>query len=336
MALDGDAWHEKASLQDLPNTACHGATERQSAIPPNPATLQREPIGDVRSIAPGGQRPLSAGGNPLLVSTSQHEPGSARCWRRQSLALRVNITDGQDEGHVGGEDQSAAGKVVWRQPEARLVTEHEREVGVPLKDRGGLLKSRRIAKVNALREDDQWIARMPQNYPFDELLKPKPSITQLPAAAEHDRLTTDGVLESPRTISIRSRDVVDRDLPDPFEIVDLGNPDQVIANVAMTGMVEQSAVLGFGEGGDLRQPSQHDRAERGDCLRLPLRHSPNLHFNRSEPCRQPRDMRSARAMHITPAVHGVRRGNKIIGAAEGKKAATPTINPSRKAVESAR
>jgi hypothetical protein len=34
-------------------------------------------------------------------------------------------------------------------------------------------------------------------------------------------------------------------------------------------------------------------------------------------------------MQITPAVHEVCRGNKIIGAAEGKKAATPTINPIR-------
>ncbi len=226
--------------------------------------------------------------------------------------------------------------MVLRQPETHLVTEHERKVGVPLKDRGGLLKSRRIAEVNALRENDLWIATMPQNHPFDELLKPKPSITQLPAAAEHDRLTTDGVLESHRTISIRSRDVVDRDLPDPFEIVDLGNPNQVIANVAMTGMVEQGAVLGFGEGGDFRQPSLHDRAERGDCRRLQLRHSPNLHPNRSEPCRQPRDMPSARDMQITPAVHDVRRGNKIIGAAEGEKAATPMVDLSSEAVESAR
>jgi hypothetical protein len=99
---------------------------------------------------------------------------------------------------------------------------------------------------------------MAENHPFDELLKPNPCISQLPTAAEHDRLITDSALESPRTISIRSRDVVDRDLPDPFEIVDLGNPNQVIANVAMTGIVEQSAVLGFVESGDLRQSSLHD------------------------------------------------------------------------------
>ncbi len=41
-------------------------------------------------------------------------------------------------------------------------------------------------------------------------------------------------------------------------------------------------------------------------------------------------------MQITSAFHDVRRGNKIFGAAEGEKAATPTVDPSREADDRAR
>jgi hypothetical protein len=112
-----------------------------------------------------------------------------------------------------------------------------------LQNGGGPSQAIRITKMNALGEKNHRVVPVAVHHPLDEGPQLRPSIPKLPATAEHDRLVTDGPLQRPWTVMIGRSCVSNRDPQLVLESLELGNPDQMVTEIAMVRIGEQSAAL---------------------------------------------------------------------------------------------